>query len=112
MFKNRSLTIILAVAAGMLGGFLSRCITPPFVYGQAQPGVVEVRAQRFSIIDPQGRVVGTFTGTFTNERLSRTLPPPFGGTLPPRNPRIALVDGTGREFWSADANNLKTLGLK
>jgi hypothetical protein len=104
MFKKRSLTIVLALTAGMFGGFLSRCITPPFVYGQAQTSdTVEVRAQRFSIIDPEGHVVGTFTGTFTKEPL---------GKLSLKIPRIALVDGAGRELWSADGSNLKTLSLK
>jgi hypothetical protein len=109
MFQNRSLTILLALTAGLLGGFLSRCITPTFVYGQAQtPDTVEVRAQRFSIIDPQGHVVGTFTA------LPLTKEP--YGTLPQvKPPRIALVDAWGRELWSAPApvgRSLKTRSLE
>jgi hypothetical protein len=103
MFRNRNLTLVLALAAGLLGGFLSRYITPQSVYGQAQtPNTVEIRSQRFSIVDSQGRVVGTFTGEITR------APAPDERLLP----RVALVDPTGRELWSAGGSKLKPLDLK
>ncbi len=58
----RNLTLVLALAAGLLGGFLSRYITLPSVQAQAQPpSTLEIRAQHFSVVDPKGRVIGTFT---------------------------------------------------
>jgi hypothetical protein len=97
MFKNRSLTILLALTAGSAGGFLSRCITPTFVYGQAQtPDTVEVRAQHFTIIDPQGHVVGTFTAPPLTKEA-------YGMFPQVKPPRIALLDARGRELWSAPA---------
>lgn len=101
MLRNRNLPLVLALAAGVLGGILSRYITPQSVYGQAQtPNTVEVRSQRFSVVDPQGRVVGTFSGEITKAPDDRLLP------------RIALVDPTGRELWSAGGSKLKPLGSK
>jgi hypothetical protein len=100
MYQNRNLTLVLALAAGLLGGFVSRYITLPSVHAQAQPpNALEIRAQRFSVVDAKGNVIGTFTGAITKEAgyVSRTLP------------RIALVDSTGRELWSAGGNGLKPL---
>jgi hypothetical protein len=100
MYRNRSLTLVLALAAGLLGGFVSRYITLPSVHAQAQPpNALEIRAQRFSVVDAKGNVIGTFTGANTNE----------GGYRPRSFPRIALVDPTGRELWSAGGNGLKPL---
>lgn len=98
MYQNRNLTLILALAAGLLGGFLSRYVTLSSVHAQAQPpNGVEIRSQRFSVVDAQGRVIGTFTGAIKKET---------GGLA---FPRIVLVDPTGRELWSAGGSKLKPL---
>jgi hypothetical protein len=104
MYRNRNLTLALALASGLLGGFVSRYITLPSVHAQAQPpNALEIRAQRFSVVDAKGNVIGTFTGAITNEGG-------YGGLVLPRTfPRIALVDPTGRELWSAGGNGLKPL---
>jgi hypothetical protein len=98
MYRNRNLTVVLALAAGLLGGFLSRYVTVPSVHAQVQPSnTVEIKAQRFSIVDPQGRVIGTFTAAVEQRsgRLAR--------------PGVTLVDPTGRELWSAGGNGFKPL---
>jgi hypothetical protein len=96
MYRNR--TLILALAAGLLGGFLSRYISLPSVHAQAQPpAVLEIKSQRFSLVDAEGRVLGTFTGAITKE--------PGGNALP----RITLVDPAGRELWSAGGRGFKYL---
>ncbi len=95
---HRNLTLALALAAGLLGGFLSRYITPSAVHAQVQPpNALEIRAQRFSVVDPRGHVIGTFTGAITEEPGGRA------------RPRIALVDPTGRELWSAGGRGFKEL---
>lgn len=98
MYRNRNLTLVLALAAGLLGGFLSRYIALPSVHAQTQPpNALEIKSQRFSVVDAQGRVIGTFTGAITEEPGGRPLP------------RIALVDPTGRELWSAGGRGFKWL---
>jgi hypothetical protein len=95
---HRNLTLALALAAGLLGGFLSRYITPSAVHAQVQPpSALEVRAQRFSVVDAQGRVIGTFTGAIMKEPSGRA------------RPGITLVDPTGRELWSAGGHGFKEL---
>jgi len=99
MYRNRNLTLVLALAAGWLGGMLSRYNTMPSVHAEAQPtNAAEIRAQHFSVVDAQGRVIGTFTGAITKGL----------GAL--AYPRIALVDPTGRELWSASGDKLRPLG--
>ena len=98
MDRNRNWTIILALAAGLLGGILSRYVTLPSVHAQAQPpNAFEIKSQRFSIVDAQGRVVGTFTGAVTERPGAPILP------------RVALVDPEGHELWSAGGNGFKYL---
>ncbi len=99
MSRNRNLTLVLALAAGFLGGFLSRYLTLPSVHAQAQPpSALEIRAQQFSVVDAKGRVIGTFTAI--------TRDGDFGG---PAFPRVALVDPAGRELWSAGGKGLRPL---
>ncbi len=95
---HRNLSLALALVAGLLGGFLSRYISPSAVHAQVQPpNALEIRSQHFIVVDAQGRVVGTFTGAITETPGGRALP------------RIALVDPTGRELWSAGGNGFKEL---
>ena len=96
MNRNRNLTVVLALAAGLLGGFLSRYITLPSVHAQVQlTDAVEIRSQRFTFVDPKGRVIATFTRAIPKGRGFR--------------PQIALVDPDGRELWSAGVGELKPL---
>ena len=59
---NRNLTLAISLAAGLLGGVLSHYVTLPAVHAQAPaPNAVEIRAQRFTLVDDQGSAIGTFT---------------------------------------------------
>ena len=92
-------TVITALAAGLLGGLLSRYIAPQTALAQNASNVAkEVRAQSFTIVDPSDRVIGTFAAD---------APFPPTGVVPiPRSrsaspSRIVLRDSDGREIWSA-----------
>ena len=46
---NRTLTVTLSLAAGLLGGTLSRYVNPTTVFAQVQSTApTEIRAQRFT----------------------------------------------------------------
>jgi hypothetical protein len=97
---NRTLTLALAVAAGLFGGLLSRYVALPSVHAQAQAqNAVEVRAQAFTLVDAQGHAIGTFT--------FRSEPGPFP-QFPPLS-RIVLLDPAGREIWAAGGTKFKSL---
>jgi hypothetical protein len=97
---RRNLTLALALAAGFLGGFLSRYFAPSSVHAQVQPpDALEIRAQRFSIVDAQGHVIGTFTPTKKSSVDSARIYPA----------RISLVDAAGHELWSAGGDLFKSL---
>jgi hypothetical protein len=81
---NRTLTLFLALAAGLLGGLLSRYVAPMPVHAQAQmPAPKEIRAQNFVLVNAQGVEVGLM------------------GFNPQGHPVIKLVDERGRTLWSA-----------
>ena len=94
---DRTLTVVLALAAGLAGGLISRYVAPPVAYAQNRPSVTrEVRAQSFTLVDEMDRTVGTFSYE--------------GAGKPNRpDPRIVLRDFRGREIWSADGNALRLL---
>jgi hypothetical protein len=97
---RRNLTLVLALAAGLLGGFLSRYIAPSSVHAQVQaPDAFEIRAQRFSIVDAQGHLIATFTPTKKSSVDSDRIYPA----------RISLVDAEGQELWSAGGELFKSL---
>jgi hypothetical protein len=97
---RRNLTFVLALAAGLLGGFLSRYIAPSSVHAQVQPpDALEIRAQRFSIVDAEGHVIGTFRPTKKSSVDSDLIYPT----------RISLVDAEGRELWTAGGDLFKSL---
>jgi hypothetical protein len=52
---NRTLTLTLAIAAGLVGGLLARYV-PPSLHAQPQALHVDVRWQAFTLIDAQGHV--------------------------------------------------------
>jgi hypothetical protein len=91
---NRTLTIALAVVSGLLGGLLTRYIAPPAAYAQnSASSPKEIRAQSFTLVDPAGRVLGTFV---PEPRLGFAI-----GAVGPVPGRILLLDSNGREIWSA-----------
>jgi len=104
---NRS-TAVVALVAGLAGGVLSRYISPaPVLAQQTQapnPAPVEVRAQRFALLNPDGSVVATFV-------VDQPKPSPgFPGPLIQRS--IRLLDWTGKEIWSAGGDPLRKLAAK
>lgn len=99
---NRSLTIPLALVAGLAGGFLTRYIAPPVALAQNQaPVTKEIRAQNFTLVDPMNRTVGTFTVE------------PYGNWRPLNDRqalgRIVLLDSTGHEIWNASGIRIQPL---
>ena len=94
--------VALALAAGILGGMLTRYIAPPTAYAQNQApptAPVEIRAQSFILVDQSDRTVGTFSA----------VPGPLGPLGRPILPRIVLRDFNGREIWSAGGSGLQPL---
>jgi hypothetical protein len=80
---NRKANLTLALACGLLGGVLSRYLTPIPVFAQAQlPAPKEVRAQSFVLVNKEGTVLGRI------------------GFDPGGLPNITLVDEDGRTIWS------------
>jgi hypothetical protein len=107
---NKTLTIALALGAGLFGGMLTRYIAPPAAHAQDQTAVAkEIRAQSFTLVDQYDHTAGTFAfepqqgagmmlrrGTFDKPAIpERALPG-----------RIVLRDAAGHEIWSAGANLL------
>jgi len=87
---NRKLNFTLALAAGLLGGVLSRYLTPTPVLAQAQaPAPREIRAQSFVLVNKQGAPLGRIG--FDSDGL----------------PNITLVDENGRTIWSTKATLLR-----
>ena len=103
---NKS-TIAVALAAGLIGGVISRYISPaPVLAQQAQTQAqapVELRAQRFVLVSPDGGVAGTFTV----EQPKPTADFPFAAP-----PSIRLLDWTGKEIWRAGGNPVRQLAFK
>jgi hypothetical protein len=93
---KKHLNLALALAAGLLGGLLSRYIAPPTAFAQNQaPVTKEIRAQSFVLVDPAGRTIATFEPDPGLVRLSRL------DAAQPLTGRILLLDSVGREIWSA-----------
>jgi len=77
--------LVLALAAGLVGGALSHYLFPGVVRaegaGYAPP---ELRARSFLVVDDRGHVVGKFTADASGR------------------PAIRLLDMSGHEIWSAE----------
>ena len=84
---NRKVNFTLALAAGLLGGLLSRYLIPTPVFAQAQ-APREIRAQSFVLVNKQGAPLGRIG--FDSDGL----------------PNITLVDENGRTIWSTKATLL------
>jgi hypothetical protein len=110
---NRNLTFAISLAAGLLGGVLSHFVALPSVHAQAPAAnPVEIRAQRFTLVDEQGTAVGTFAVRESAAVVQR------GPGYPGRNgaaiapviaPRIVLLNPEGREIWSAGGTPFRAL---
>jgi hypothetical protein len=58
---SRNLNLTLSLAAGLLGGMVSRWIIPTPALAQAPvPAPKDVRAQRFTLVTEDGSVLGVF----------------------------------------------------
>ena len=99
------MTIVVALAAGLAGGVISRYVSPAPVLAQQPPpknaAPVELRAQRFSLINPDGAVVATFT-----------VDQPRFDPSAPNTPSVRLTDSNGKEIWSVGGNPVRKLALK
>jgi hypothetical protein len=98
-------TVALALAAGLVGGMLTRYIAPPAAYAQNQAqgtAPVEIRAQSFVLVDQADRTVGAFSA----------VAGPLGPLGRPIFPHIVLRDFNGREIWSAGGSALQPLTVK
>jgi hypothetical protein len=97
LLMNKTLTVALPLAAGLLGGMLTRYIAPPAAFAQnPAPVAKEIRAQSFTLVDSSDHTLGVFTA----EPASRNP-----GNSTPR--RIVLRDSHGREIWSAGGNGIR-----
>ena len=109
---NRNLTLAVSLAAGLLGGLFSHYIAVPSVHAQVPaPSPVEIRSQRFTLVDEQGSAIGTFT-VRENSPVAPRRPGfigPNGTVPPPLQPRIVLLNPEGREIWSAGGNPFRAL---
>jgi hypothetical protein len=77
--------IVLAMAAGLFGGLVSRYISPSAVFAQAQKAAPkEIQAQNFVLVNSQGNPMGLF------------------GFNPQGKPIIKLVDERGMTIWTSE----------
>ena len=83
--------ILIALAAGFLGGLCSRYALPPSV-SAAPPAPREIRAQRVIITDQTGNAIATFEPAFSGAPAV---------TWKSIAPVVVLVDRSGREIWQA-----------
>ena len=85
--NRATLTLPLALCAGLLGGMVSRYVTPTTVLAQDRSmAPKEIRAQRFTLVNERGTVLGVF-GFDSPERGN--------------NPTLRLFDESGHEVFRA-----------
>ena len=86
--------LVLSLAAGLFGGFLSHYAWSTSVRADGSPSTVnEVRAQSFVLVDAKGMVQGVFRADTSS-----------------RGPAsIQLFDAQGREIWRAGNNGLQLI---
>jgi hypothetical protein len=98
---NTKTSLAIALAAGLLGGLLTRYIAPSPAFAQNQaPIAKEIRAQSFTLVDPSDRAVGIFTFEPVAQLVNGQIV---------HSERIVLRDSSGREIWSA-GNTFRPLG--
>lgn len=80
---TRKLNFGLSLAAGLLGGILSRYIAPPSAQAQSQAGPTKgVTAQKFVLVNAKGTPLGVFGVDISG------------------NASISLFDESGKVIWS------------
>ena len=83
--------LALSLATGLLGGLISHYISPQLVHAQSQPPT-EIKAQSFSLVNPDGVTLGTFSFDAQGR------------------PRIVLKDQAGHPVWTVDGEHNWTYG--
>lgn len=92
----KKLNVALSIAAGLLGGVVSHFVWTQPVHAQVQstsPAPQEIRSQSFVLVDAKGNIQGIFS---------------FGENKD-GYPIIKLLDGQGRQIWTAGGSGLLTL---
>src|SRR5580704_10014797 len=103
---KKHLNIALALAAGLIGGLISRYIAPPAVMAQNQtPVTKELRAQSFVFVDASGKTIATFGPEVAWQKVITLYPNSGSGTA---SGRIVLLDANGHEIWSAGGSPFRT----
>ncbi len=99
---NNKLTISLALGAGLIGGMLTRYVSPPTVSAQDQVSLPkELRAQSFVLVDRTNNIVGTFmTEPSVGPRIAGPDSRQEPGAGVPRH--VVLRDSSGRLIWNTD----------
>ena len=88
---KRGIGFAAALVAGLVGGTISRYISPVSALAQGKTApAAEIRAQSFVLVDSSDQTVGTFTTTPRANARGVTT-----------GSRIVLRDKNGREIWSA-----------
>jgi hypothetical protein len=96
--------VMLALAAGLLGGALSHYVTPTTMLAQAQSTAPkEIRAQRFTLVNEHGAVLGVFGIDKSTE---------VEGLKQGGEPTLRLFDETGREIFRAGPPSNRLIGQK
>ena len=100
------MTVVVAFVAALAGGVISRCLSPaPVLAQQAQAPSpappVELRAQRFVLVNPDGGVAGAFV-----------VDQPKPTDIPFTPPSIRLLDWSGKEIWRAGGSPVRNLAVK
>jgi len=99
---SSKLNLILALAAGLAGGYLSRYAAPAPVFAQAllapkeMPAPKEIRARSFVLTDDQGNLAGTFKASSPRQN---------------ELPTVVLLDPWGRETWRGKGAFIRPLGV-
>ena len=86
---RKSFTAVLALTGGLAGGMLSHYIWPQSAQAQSK-APAEIRAESFTLVDPNGNVLGRLS-------VDRNSTRP-GGV---ESGAIRLFDANGREIWRA-----------
>lgn len=93
---TRISNIVLSLAAGLVGGIVSRGVLPTPVHAQTSTAAPkEIRAQRFTLVDESGKILGTFGFDPTATERERSS--------------IRLFDIHGKEVWSAGGPQIRSL---
>jgi hypothetical protein len=105
------MTVLIAFVAAVAGGVISRYVSPaPVMAQQAQAqsqAPMELRAQRFALVNADGSVVGIFMvdqpkDIFPGAKPMEVFTPPS----------IRLLDSNGKEIWRAGGSPVRNLALK